>query len=644
MSIKQNFPTIDPTLNLDFANSRAVDSRITFTRASAATHTDALGILQTVRDNKPRIDFDANTGECRGLLIEEQRTNLLTYSNNPNLLFDGGAAAVSISNVMSPDGNMSAYNITTTGTSNNSLWRKTGPITFTAATVTLSCYAKPIGANNWLVWSFQNMGGAVARFGFNLSGSGSTSIITSGNGGHTLSIQALPNGWYRCIIIGNAQSSGGTTQYFYTGVAAGESSPGIVGDGVSVFGFQLENGAFATSYVPSNTTFTSRASSATYFDAAGVLRTAPANGARYGYGYDSVTGKWVTQGLVLEAAATNSIAYSSNFENAAWITGAGTKPTVTSGYLAPDGTMTAMLVTPANTTYSRLAQQFTLPASTTLTFSIFVKAGNKTNLQFFTSQANYTTFVVDLTTGTIGSLSGATYNLTGKTTKLNDSWYRVEYTITNSTASNITETIAMAWDGLAATQTNYIWGAQLETGAVATSYIPTYGATATRAADVSTSAATTRANDVAKITGNAFSNFYRMDESTLYAEASSAKLSDTISESVVAFDPGQNTPSMHLYNGSLGGGNSNAFGLYSGGLSNGVTYKFATTFKYMDYATVWNGGSVITNTVSTATVTNKPTQLFIGSDGISGFLNGHIKKFAYYPKRLSNTQLQALTV
>jgi hypothetical protein len=136
MSIKQNFPTIDSSLNLDFANSRVVDSRITFVRASAATVTDANGVLQTVRDNKPRIDFDASTGECRGLLIEEQRTNLLTYSNNPNLFFNGGAAAVNFSNVISPDGNMGAYNIITTGTSNNDSWRKTGPITFTAATIT----------------------------------------------------------------------------------------------------------------------------------------------------------------------------------------------------------------------------------------------------------------------------------------------------------------------------------------------------------------------------------------------------------------------------------------------------------------------------------------------------------------------------
>ena len=43
-----------------------------------------------------------------------------------------------------------------------------------------------------------------------------------------------------------------------------------------------------------------------------------------------------------------------------------------------------------------------------------------------------------------------------------------------------------------------------------------------------------------------------------------AKLDDIYSESVISFDPSTNTASMHLYNSSLGGGNSGVFGLYSG--------------------------------------------------------------------------------
>ncbi len=76
------YPAIRPTLNLDFANSQQVDSRITFARSSTATYFDANGQLQTAAINQPRIDFDPLTGECKGLLIEEQRTNACLYSRD----------------------------------------------------------------------------------------------------------------------------------------------------------------------------------------------------------------------------------------------------------------------------------------------------------------------------------------------------------------------------------------------------------------------------------------------------------------------------------------------------------------------------------------------------------------------------------
>ena len=79
-----NLPTICPTLLLDFANSRYVDPRITFTRASTATRVNERGLIETVAANVPRIDFDPVTLACKGLLIEEARTNALL-----NSLIDG---------------------------------------------------------------------------------------------------------------------------------------------------------------------------------------------------------------------------------------------------------------------------------------------------------------------------------------------------------------------------------------------------------------------------------------------------------------------------------------------------------------------------------------------------------------------------
>lgn len=75
-----NYPDIRPTLDLNFARSQAVDPRITFTRNSIATYFDKFGVMQTAGINQPRIDFDPVTGECKGLLIEEARTNVLLNS------------------------------------------------------------------------------------------------------------------------------------------------------------------------------------------------------------------------------------------------------------------------------------------------------------------------------------------------------------------------------------------------------------------------------------------------------------------------------------------------------------------------------------------------------------------------------------
>ena len=72
---ESNFPTTKPELTLDFANSRCLDPRITFIRASTGTYVDERGILQTAPVNVARFDHNPTTGESLGLLVEEPRTN-----------------------------------------------------------------------------------------------------------------------------------------------------------------------------------------------------------------------------------------------------------------------------------------------------------------------------------------------------------------------------------------------------------------------------------------------------------------------------------------------------------------------------------------------------------------------------------------
>jgi hypothetical protein len=53
---------------------------VSFTRASGATRVNSLGVIETVSNDVPRLDYDPVTLACKGLLVEEQRTNLLLNS------------------------------------------------------------------------------------------------------------------------------------------------------------------------------------------------------------------------------------------------------------------------------------------------------------------------------------------------------------------------------------------------------------------------------------------------------------------------------------------------------------------------------------------------------------------------------------
>ena len=82
LEVTQEYPSIRPTLDLNFAATKTLDRRITFTRDSIGTYTDDMGILKYASNNVPRFDHDPTTGESLGLLIEESRTNQMIYSSD----------------------------------------------------------------------------------------------------------------------------------------------------------------------------------------------------------------------------------------------------------------------------------------------------------------------------------------------------------------------------------------------------------------------------------------------------------------------------------------------------------------------------------------------------------------------------------
>jgi hypothetical protein len=656
MSIKQNFPTIRPTLNLDFANSQAVDSRITFTRASAATLTDAQGILKTIRDNKPRIDFNGNTGECRGLLIEEQRTNLVTYSEEFSYGWGKTASSVIPNIIVAPNGTITASKLVEDTTAAVYHYTQRGaPLggSVDSSPYVFSIFAKA-GERNRLRL-FDNNQNTSGDSTFNLS----TGTVVQGTG----TITSVGNGWYRCTIYPLKNYSTNSNVFVLLDNGSTSSYTGNGTSGLFIWGAQIEAGTFPTSYVPSTTTFTSRASSATYFDSTGVLRTAPANNARYGYEspYKQVdfysdasnnvagnsqiaagtVGTLRSQGLILEPAATNLVTYSYNLStlNTGYYltTATASNFAVTTETTAPDNTYTAskFIFTGAN---DRVDQGYgTVPAAGWYTLSAWLKgvAGTVVQLSLLTSTGGNVEPAVYLT-GQWQRFSVRKYFNSGEALRVHAPIIRS--TMGNSVATNTGET------GIYATYV-YVWGLQIESGYVATSYIPTYGATATRAADVSTSAATTRAQDTGTISGAAFKAFHNYNEYSIVFEM--ARIGQTSTDSTL-WQIGNGTGNMQMYQyrnsgyislyAATNNHSTNQAGANSSNqvLVTSVFSKFAGGVALNNYASVAAGSLGYTDT--SALVPQDVDTFYLGN------LSGHYKKITYYPKRLSNTQLQALTV
>jgi hypothetical protein len=618
MSIKQNFPTINSSLNLDFANSRVVDSRITFTRVSAATVTDALGVLQTVRNNKPRIDFDGNTGECKGLLIEEQRTNLIIYSNDPDYsswTLSGASIAKNVA--IAPDGTMSADKIVeNTATVTHGHYQMLSVSNSTL--YTWSAYFKAAERTSVMVYAQSSRTPTAI---YNLSTGTVTSIDTAGDTTATATITPAGNGWYRCTITATTV---GTTAYHNIAmvVSGNQTYAGNGSSGLFVWGVQFEAGGFATSYIPTTPAFVSRASSATYYDAAGILRTAPANGARYGFGYDSTTQKWISQGLVLEPAATNLIPGSNLFGNTLYTEAIWTKTNNSTDVIAPDGNaLTTKMVsgTTGNTWYWTELPGGTYAANTTYTHSVWIRTAS----------------------GTSGNISFTPYPYSGGgAVTVTDQWQRVTATFTTN-GSGTSPYIGFVSPN--ASRTFYIWGWQAELGSVATSYIPTASVATTRSADVSSSVATTRASDFAILD----SGFPTNKNFTIYSEFNSAGFSNTYPR-LIQFEnflAGIYTPSgnaMFLQE-NLSGNTIFSVNAVSPNTWNKFIGGYSSTPNTM--AISLNGSAVQTSS-NTISPSFNLTSMYIGSErGTSNrHLNGWVKNIKMYSKRLTDAQLQALTV
>jgi hypothetical protein len=244
-----------PKLSLDFI-SASLDSRVTFTRADAtATRINSSGYVETVAADTPRFDFDAVTLACKGLLIEETRTNLATNSEDFSAWTSITGATTVSSTETSPANTANATSMYATSVGG----RYSLVVTFTGDGVkTISVFLKK-GTSERIRIAIRDVTAGSTLGGGQIDWAGTVPTVTTFAGTNTVfDPVALPNGWYRFAFSVNSIIAANTNQlWIYPSTLVANST-------VTAWGYQAENATFPTSYIPTaGTTVTRNADVAT---------------------------------------------------------------------------------------------------------------------------------------------------------------------------------------------------------------------------------------------------------------------------------------------------------------------------------------------------------------------------------------------
>ena len=345
-------------------------------------------------------------------------------------------------------------------------------------------------------------------------------------------------------------------------------------------------------------------------------------------------------GALIEESRTNNVTQSGSMN--LW-TGAGGSTRAVSTVDSPDGNK-ATIGTSGGSSFggiiARSISSFTSTIGTQYTASCFIKKDNwrYVSIDFAALRpAGPTVPFFDLDTLTFNANGSTT---TGLITSYPNGWYRLAVSgAATSAISTVIDIILTTSTGVTNASVGglvaYIWGAQLEAGPAATSYIPT------------TAAATIRSADVYGVSGTDFSRFYNQPEGTLFASG----IVDTVGVGILFptfLNLNDGTANNRIVLGSTNSGGaavrpiiansgSTIYNQSIGTVSAGQSRKVALAYKASGFMAAAN------SQLATAGTTGSPPSGLNRADINSSFFVGTISAIRYYHNRLSNTQLQALT-
>jgi hypothetical protein len=366
-------------------------------------------------------------------------------------------------------------------------------------------------------------------------------------------------------------------------------------------------------------------------NSAGLLVPILANTPAYDF-----SGAGAPLGLLVEGASTNLALRSSELNLSPWAFwqcqafGSGS---VVDADVAPDGTTTAERVTENATSNSHAAYQSITWAVGTYTASCFAKRPSTAPRDQFsmTSFATGGAFVAtfDLVNGTVSGTAGT--GVTARITPFSNGWFRCEMTfaVTGAGAAAIEFGLALPGgvrvylgDGASGL---LMWGAQIETGAAASSYIPTAGSAVTRAADTITHTAAAGTFDAT--VGTALADFQARQANAGFGEVLTNSSARTIYNwQAFAAGTGDGTNIVDAGTGTMLNNRTRVASQWGGAPGN-LRASARFTAAPLAATTAFDGGM------------GSGSTWHIG--GQTDRLNGWIRRLDLWPTRLSDTELLA---
>jgi len=597
IGVSQVRHSIRPSLLLDFANSKTLDPRITFTRGTSATYWD-------------------------GKTTTKAEENLVRYSQaitTANGFWNNGSmGTLTVNATTAPDGTSTASSwIPDTDAGSHYFYTNSLPNRSGQEHVH-SIYMKANGYNYGWLGSYDNIVGGYTYVVVNLTNGNIETTYTGVNASNvSSSVTSVGNGWYRVELTA-------TLGYSYLSAGAVNTASNITGNvpnftgngtsGIYIWGAQSEwDRTSATAYTV--------ATSNTIVKYQPALQTASSGVARFDH--DPVTSE--SKGLLIEESRTN-LDPSSITVN--WEYNINQYPN--SG-IAPDGTQTADLgAYQSNGAAIGLFNGNKPTSSGDYTWSVFVKKFGDINIiRVYDNNANvYADFNINT-----GEVDGG--NATRKGIySVGNGWYRVW--MSSSVSTNTTYFQIYGYNSIGSTFNTingyngiFVWGSQVEQGSFPTSYIPTTSASATRSADV------------AKITDLPNEDWHSNNQGTLFADFGPTYTGQSIGLRVLNIVSSDGTVKYNLEGYRAEMRTTTTWNGINFSNETSAGGKVAMTYDTtgFDAASYGLGGY---SAVSTVPWYYPDETLNIGSLN-SACVNTTIKKVAYYPQRLSDAELTAMT-